>query len=411
MDFNNYTYYLSVTSQFYFCGLPLRLDSYSKCQFQCLYCFANARGGFRGDGKLGIANADTLRRRLDYLTTNEPRSVIDEFLKQRQPIHFGGMSDPFMPIENKLKITYELLKVLSDFKYPTVISTKGDIFAREPYIEQLKRGNYIIQVSLSSLDCKLLNLIDHKTPGPQQVLGSIRNLKNEGIPIFCRIQPILPTRENDAFEVIEACSTIGIKHIAVEHLKLGFEKSYSIKKLSDILKIDLINYFKTRKSKRVGREWVLHPEYRLGRLLDFKNFTKAFGISFGVADTDLLLLGDSRCCCSGIDLVEGFENYFKYNYTEALRRGLKKTEVRISLIDSSNIPSRPINKFINSNSRIKDNYSIPNLEGYIKMGWNRNENFNSPLSFYGLEDPFCFDDNGYKIYRFSDEMQALLDKK
>jgi DNA repair photolyase len=32
---------LSLTSQFYFCPVPLRLDTYSGCSHGCIYCFAN----------------------------------------------------------------------------------------------------------------------------------------------------------------------------------------------------------------------------------------------------------------------------------------------------------------------------------------------------------------------------------
>src|SRR5262249_25277318 len=41
----NYTNPLSLTSQFLFCGLPLRLDSYRGCAFQCYFCYARYRGG------------------------------------------------------------------------------------------------------------------------------------------------------------------------------------------------------------------------------------------------------------------------------------------------------------------------------------------------------------------------------
>ncbi len=32
---------LSMTSQFYFCPIPFRMDTYSGCYHDCLYCFAN----------------------------------------------------------------------------------------------------------------------------------------------------------------------------------------------------------------------------------------------------------------------------------------------------------------------------------------------------------------------------------
>src|SRR5437867_3738838 len=94
-----YRYALSFTSQFYYCGLPLRLDSYSRCHFNCLYCFASARGGERGYRSLRTADPAGLRKRLERLTKKGPRSVIEELLLQGQPIHFGGMSDPFIPLE------------------------------------------------------------------------------------------------------------------------------------------------------------------------------------------------------------------------------------------------------------------------------------------------------------------------
>jgi hypothetical protein len=42
----SYRYALSLTSQFYFCGLPLRLDSYKGCPSKCIYCFVGSRQGF-----------------------------------------------------------------------------------------------------------------------------------------------------------------------------------------------------------------------------------------------------------------------------------------------------------------------------------------------------------------------------
>ena len=42
---NVYKYSLSITSQFYFCGIPFRLDTTPKCSLNCSYCFAMSRGG------------------------------------------------------------------------------------------------------------------------------------------------------------------------------------------------------------------------------------------------------------------------------------------------------------------------------------------------------------------------------
>ena len=41
----DYEYALTPSSQFYFCGLPFRLDVSPKCSVGCKYCFSIARGG------------------------------------------------------------------------------------------------------------------------------------------------------------------------------------------------------------------------------------------------------------------------------------------------------------------------------------------------------------------------------
>ena len=109
-----YRYSLSLTTQFYFCSLPLRLDSYSRCQFGCHYCFAKARGGNTASGKITAADPDRLERRLERVAGGRVASVVDEFLVERQALHFGGMSDPFMPLERTAQRSLSLLQLFVD---------------------------------------------------------------------------------------------------------------------------------------------------------------------------------------------------------------------------------------------------------------------------------------------------------
>lgn len=406
----NYAYSLSPTSQFYYCGLPLRLDSYSRCQFSCVYCFAIARGGYRGPQRFSIADVSSLRRRFEYLKMNPPRSVIDELLVTRQPIHFGGMSDPFPPVESELKVTLELLKVLAENQYPTVISTKNNLFERDEYVSVLKKGNFILQVSMSSPDDSLLARIDLGAPGPTVLLKALKTMQKEKIPTACRIQPLLPTREKDAFELIDACSTVGVKHIAVEHLKLPIEKSsVGISRLSNALGINIREIFFSKSAQRIGREWILPAKERLERILTFAQYTHKKGLSFGAADNDLLLLSDGECCCSGYDLLSGSKVFFRYTYTEAARRGLKENTVSIGSLEGIWCPERSMGKYINSESRLpSSNDKGQGLKEYIKNNWNGSRNGNAPSALYGVVSTGHVDDKGFNIYKFTDEMRRLL---
>src|SRR3954454_544378 len=86
---------LGLTSQFYFCGLPLRLDSEPRCGFSCLYCFSKSRGGANLARSAQIADPAGLRRRFVRLAAGTVQGAIDEMLARGAAIHFGGMSDPF----------------------------------------------------------------------------------------------------------------------------------------------------------------------------------------------------------------------------------------------------------------------------------------------------------------------------
>jgi len=267
-----YPYALSLTSQFFYCGLPLRLDSYSACQYACTYCFARARGGARRARSLQVADARSLRNRLERIAKSGAKSVVDEFLLQRQPLHLGGMTDPFPPIESVRKATHDILHVLGVHNYPTVISTKGADELSDRHIELLQNGAFIVQISISSLDQRLMKAVDVGTPGPDARLAALSLLNSAGVPTACRIQPVLPTREEEVLEIIHACEEAGVCHVAVEHLKLPIERRWAgTRQLSTALGLDLFGYFFSRGSSRVGREWVLPVDERLPRMLRWRS--------------------------------------------------------------------------------------------------------------------------------------------
>lgn len=405
-----YRYSLALTSQFYYCGLPIRLDSYSTCQFNCLYCFASARGGYRGPEKLETIDVSSLERRLERTNQGLARSVIDEFLQRRQPVHFGGMSDPFLPAEERLRATYETLKQLTTHGYPTVVSTKGKLLARDEYLELLTRSNFVVQVSLSTLDNKLTASMDIGTPTASERLRVIEKLAAAGVFVTCRIQPLLPGREAEAAEIVDACRETGVKHVAVEHLKLPVEASWwGTARLGNLLGLDLYTHYSRRGAVRVGREFVLPLRDRLDVVLSLRERAHTLGLTFGAADNDLLLLTDGDCCCSGVDFAPGFGGFFRHTYTEAVRRGLAANRIGLGLLEDVWVPRRSVAQYVNSHSRVKrDGESGASLDKYIRRSWNGSTNGNSPLALFGVRDSGEVDEHGYRVYAVDDALRTLL---
>lgn len=199
---STYRYSLSVTSQFPFCGLPLRLDTYSVCQFACRYCFASARGGVEVSNGLQVADISVFRRRLAKVRAGNGNTAIDGLLAKRVPIHMGGMSDPFMPLEQRLGVSREHLEAAIEFDQPVVISTKSARVCDDDVVEILRRGRFAVQISLGTTDDAFGRLVDRGADPPSVRLASMARLSEAGVSVSCRIQPVFPGRESEVIDLI-----------------------------------------------------------------------------------------------------------------------------------------------------------------------------------------------------------------
>src|SRR5882762_9368952 len=82
---------LGLTSQFSFCGLPLRLDTYAGCAISCSYCFARLRGGNAQTNKIRYADPDSVITRFQnaFSKPEVATGVVAELVRNKTPLHFG----------------------------------------------------------------------------------------------------------------------------------------------------------------------------------------------------------------------------------------------------------------------------------------------------------------------------------
>jgi DNA repair photolyase len=391
---SGYRYFIALSSQFPFCGIPLRLDSYSRCQFSCRYCFASARGGASKPRHLRIADPKRLERRLNALKDRPPQSAIDELLVRRIPIHLGGMSDPFSPLERKTETTLEMLRILQKYQYPTLISTKGTMAAEPSYRDILVAENFVVQYSVTCASDEQSLAIDFGAPSTSERLKAAERLARAGVKTTIRNQPLLPNQAKDAERIVRLAAATGAAHLSVEHLKLPIELDWRNREALDrAAGLDLNGYYASRKSLRVGREWVLPVADRLDLILDLKRLANKLGMTFGAADTDLLHFSDGNVCCSGAD-VFGLGSGFGYNFLRAVKLGMEENRISVGSLRHHWRPKGSIEQFVNSHSRLQDG----RVEDYIRHRWNGVNNGPSPLMFYGVQDSGRMDRRGFKLY-------------
>lgn len=409
---DQYSTPFSITSQFAFCGLPLRLDTYRGCGFQCSYCFARNRGGNGPGNGVRSADASQIVRTLEYALSGRTDGVIAEFLQRRPPIHFGGMSDPFQPAEERHRVTASVLRTLARYEYPTVLSTRGDIVASPPYIGLLRDfGKVIVQFSFSTSRDGVAACIEPHSTRPSRLFRAMERLSSFGVPVACRWQPYIPGVTEAPEEFVPRIADTGCRHLAFEHLKLPVEQGKPLwQEFAAVTGRDFLREYRSAGALRDGREIVLPPERKLTTILEAREHVHRKGMTFGAADNEFQYLSDTSCCCSGVDQFAGFENWFRHQVGFAVRRSQGRCfDYRI--IAKEWAPSGSVDRYLNSRCRLSRlGHGRGTIQAHVRARWNRLNAPGSPATFFGIipASPTKGSRGVDVRYKWGNEARALL---
>ena len=177
------------------------INPYRGCEHGCIYCYARPSHAFLG-----------LSPGLDFETqlTVKPNAaeVLERSLRKPgyapQTIAIGTNTDPYQPIEKQRGVMREVLQVLSDFKHPTAIVTKGTLVARDIDIlaPMAAAGLLRVGITITTLDPVLSRKLEPRVPHPDARLRVIRQLTDAGIPVRVMISPVIPALTDHEVELI-----------------------------------------------------------------------------------------------------------------------------------------------------------------------------------------------------------------
>lgn len=274
---------LNVSSKFAICGLPIRVDTYKSCAFQCAYCFSNCRKIMEFEKTLQVANIKQVERKLDKIFNKKQVDItnfLDTLIANGITWHCGGMSDPFQPIEKKLGITKQLIDVTNKYGIHILFSTKSN----SVYDCDIKPDLHTFQLSISNTE----NLKEYEpnVPNIESRYLFYKELKKAGFKVGIRIQPFIPNVST--LEIVKMFSDAD--NFTLEGLKLVPQnkehKEYLLKltglTAQDFTQMGLLN---------------LKPENRLKMYEPFIEYFKKHNIPYSIADNDLRRLSTNKCCC------------------------------------------------------------------------------------------------------------------
>ena len=109
-------------------------------------------------------------------------------------IQIGADTDPYQPIERKLRVTRQVLEVLQRFGHPLTIITKSNLITRDADIlgEMGKAGLARAAISITTLDRKLARGMEPRAATPQRRLDAVRQLTAAGYPGAVMFAPPIP---------------------------------------------------------------------------------------------------------------------------------------------------------------------------------------------------------------------------
>jgi DNA repair photolyase len=199
------------------------INPYLGCEHGCAYCYARPTHAYLGlspgldfETKIfaKVNAADLLRRELSR--------------SSYVPAHIalGANTDPYQPIERKLGITREILKVLADFQAPVGITTKSALVTRDIDIlgDMASKGLARVYLSIGTLDAELARTMEPRANSPARRLEAIRRLTDAGVPVGVFTSPLIPgLNDKDMEQVLDAAAQCGAVHASYVMLRLPLE--------------------------------------------------------------------------------------------------------------------------------------------------------------------------------------------
>jgi DNA repair photolyase len=199
------------------------INPYRGCEHGCIYCYARPSHAW-----LGMSPGADFESRL--LAKPNAAALLAKELSAPgyvpDVVALGTNTDPYQPIERKLKITRGILEVLRDFRHPVGVVTKSPLVLRDLDIlsGMADQGLARVALSITTLDRKLARVMEPRAGTPGRRLEAITALRDAGVPAHVMFAPVIPALNDGEIEsVLSAAKEAGALSAGYVLLRLPLE--------------------------------------------------------------------------------------------------------------------------------------------------------------------------------------------
>jgi len=263
------------------CPQKYSFSPYTGCGHGCLYCYASSY----------IPN---------FFQPRLKKNVIKRFesdLKRidiTKPISIANSSDPYQPLEEKYRIMRSILAIAKNFGARIQIVTKSDLVTRD--VDLLGDMKASVSITITTLDEQISKRLEPHAPEPRERINAIKKLTRNGIKVSVRIDPIIPSINDDMKmleELVKKVANAGALHIVSSTYKA---RPDNWKRL--VAAFPEIKRFKNLwfKGEKVSNSFYLPKEIRYSLLLKLKEIVVANGVTFATCREGFPELQTSKTC-------------------------------------------------------------------------------------------------------------------
>lgn len=203
-------------------GFTHTVNPYRGCEHGCVYCFARPFHEY-----LGMSAGLDFESRI--MVKEDAATLLRAELMARRwapaPIAFSGVTDPYQPVERRLRITRACLEVMAEFRNPVAIVTKNHLVTRDADLlgELAAVGAAAVFMSITTLEHDLQRSMEPRASSPERRLRAMEALSNAGVPVGVLVAPVIPgLTDHEMPAILQAAAAAGATMSGYVPLRLPF---------------------------------------------------------------------------------------------------------------------------------------------------------------------------------------------
>lgn len=182
------------------------MNIYRGCTHGCIYCDARS-------------TCYQINHEFEDIQVKENApELLEQVLKKKRKkcmIGTGGMTDPYIHLEESLQLTRRCLELIDQYGYGLAIHTKSDRILRD--LDLLKSINSktkcVVEITLTTYDDDICKIVEPHVCPTSRRIEVLNILRDAGIPTIVWLTPILPfinDTERNIRQLVDSCGKAGV---------------------------------------------------------------------------------------------------------------------------------------------------------------------------------------------------------